>query len=176
MSGLEAVTYDPLFASAILCFDVMLAMEDAKVKWWFLGRQWREEKRRALMKFEASLLELHSFKRIAETDNNKEVDRFSLRSWCEKFPFPRCLSLHHCHRTPPPSIAPPLLAFDEKVGQVMFKEQRQTLAMLEQNFQEKLCLTFKKDMASMHSKNDDPSLESTRSHLNLLAILRVQAY
>ncbi|GJW66472.1 elongation factor 1-beta-like protein, partial [Tanacetum coccineum] len=33
-----------------------LAMKDAKVKWWFLGRQWRKEKRRALSyKFDLSL-------------------------------------------------------------------------------------------------------------------------
>ncbi|GJU63726.1 hypothetical protein Tco_1245561 [Tanacetum coccineum] len=123
-----------------------------------------------------------------------KVDRFSLRSWCEKIMFPRCLPLHHCHRTPPPPLHPhcwllmkrlwdvlkilsfgvfnngrpqikvtnengdgcayvtvtsfyrcivdALVGFQEKlstavsiqVGQVMFKEQRQTLDMLEQKF------------------------------------------
>nr|GEU66994.1 hypothetical protein [Tanacetum cinerariifolium] len=112
--------------------------------------------------------------------SSTEVDRFSLRSWGYKFPFPseatECKERNYfivVHLPPtksqiiipfqdssrhtvicpsstevrligacrcttaiaPPSIAPPLQAFDEKPMQ---------------------------DMASMHSKNDDLSLESTR--------------
>ncbi|GKC48230.1 hypothetical protein Tco_1065952, partial [Tanacetum coccineum] len=57
-----------------------------------LGQQWREEKRRALsynfVTFEAWLLQLHSFKRIAEIDNNEEswkrMDRLYRRIWPKK--------------------------------------------------------------------------------------------
>ncbi|GKC94028.1 zinc finger MYM-type protein 1-like protein [Tanacetum coccineum] len=60
--------------------ECLLAMKDAKVKWWFLGRQWRKEKRRAL----SNLLNACGFEIFSTLQSWKRMDRLYRRIWPKK--------------------------------------------------------------------------------------------
>ncbi|GJV27274.1 zinc finger MYM-type protein 1-like protein [Tanacetum coccineum] len=83
-SELDRVYLDDELETFLFDMKSELAMEDSKVKWWFLGRQWREEKRRALSYKFGNLLNACGFEIFSTLQSWKRMDRLYRRIWPKK--------------------------------------------------------------------------------------------